>query len=238
MKDIIFTSSIIFNILVIGTAYLIIKKKGGLRFVKNKLGIDQTHEDNGFGPYYDQRKSLFNVLPKYSNDILFIGHSLLDGCEWSELLENPHIKNRGINGEIIKGVLIRLETLIATPPSKIFLMIGTNDIDHGFTANEILENYAKIVSILKLRCPHTKIYLMSMLPVFRHLRHKVNTIPETFNEGLKVLAMKNDCIYVDLYHPLQDDSGHLRENYSNDGWHLMGEGYLKVKEILWPLVND
>ncbi len=238
MKEILFIFSIVFNLFAILFIYFFICKKGGMRFIKKKLRIQQVHEDNGFGPYYDQRKSLFKYLPQQSDDILFIGHSLIDGCEWAELLENPRIKNRGINGEIVKGVLIRVEEILITPPAKIFLMIGTNDIDHGYEAPEILKNYEKIIVFLNQRCPDTKIYLISMLPVFKHLRHQVNTIPEDFNTGLLKLTNKYNCHYVDLYNQLQDANGHLVENYSNDGWHLMGEGYVKVKGILWPLVND
>jgi lysophospholipase L1-like esterase len=196
-----------------------------------------VHQDYGFGPYYEQRKSLFKILPQHSSDILFIGHSLLDGCEWSELLENSNIKNRGINGEIIKGVLTRIDEITQIAPAKIFLMIGTNDMDYGFKVDEILQNHEKIIAHIRQKCPETTLYLLGMLPVFKHLRHQVNAIPENFNSGLLELANKYNCNYVDLYHPLQDSNGHLVENYSNDGWHLMGEGYLKLKEVFWPLVN-
>ena len=236
-KAIIYTSFII-NIILIACAIYIIRKKGGLRFIKNKLSIDHVHEDHGFGPYYEQRKSLFKILPQHSTDILFIGHSILDGCEWSELLENNHIKNRGINGEIIKGVLTRIDEITQTPPAKIFLMIGTNDMDHGQKVVEILKNHENLIAHIRQKCPHSKLYLMSMLPVFKHHRQKVNTIPEDFNTGLLEFAQKYKAYYVDLYHPLLDESGYLKESYSNDGWHLMGEGYLKVKEVLLPLMND
>ena len=236
-KAIIYISFII-NIILIGGASYIIIKKGGLRFIKNKLKIQQVHEDHGVGPYYEQRKSLFKILPQDSTDILFIGHSLIDGCEWSELLETNHIKNRGINGEIIKGVLTRIDEITQTSPAKIFLMIGTNDMDHGFKVDEILKNHETIIAQILQKCPQTKLYLISMLPVFKHHRQKVNKIPEDFNAGLLVLAQKHKAHYVDLYHTLVDENGNLKESYSNDGWHLMGEGYLKVKDILWPLVNN
>lgn len=236
-KAIIYLSFII-NIILIGGASYIIIKKGGLRFIKNKLSIQQVHEDHGFGPYYEQRKSLFKILPQDSTDILFIGHSLVDGCEWSELLENNHIKNRGINGEIIKGVLTRIHEITQTPPKKIFLKIGTNDMDHGIKVQEMLQNYEHIVVYIRQNCPETELYLISMLPVFKHDREHVKTIPEDFNAGLLILAQKHKAHYVDLYHTLVDENGNLKKSYSNDGWHLMGEGYLKVKEILLPLVNE
>ena len=47
--------------------------------------------------YNLQRRSLFEVLPVYSSDIVFLGNSITDGCEWAELFNNRHVKNRGIS---------------------------------------------------------------------------------------------------------------------------------------------
>lgn len=52
-----------------------------------------------YSTYYYQRASLFEQLPTSSDDILFIGNSITDGGEWSELFQNPHVKNRGISGD-------------------------------------------------------------------------------------------------------------------------------------------
>ena len=49
--------------------------------------------------YNLQRRSLFEVLPVYSSDIVFLGNSITDGCEWAELFNNRHVKNRGISGD-------------------------------------------------------------------------------------------------------------------------------------------
>ena len=50
-----------------------------------------------YSTYYYQRASLFEKLPVTSEDILFVGNSLTDGAEWTELFQNQHIKNRGIS---------------------------------------------------------------------------------------------------------------------------------------------
>ena len=39
------------------------------------------------GEYYDQRRSLFEVLPIRSSDIVFLGNSITDGGEWAELFD-------------------------------------------------------------------------------------------------------------------------------------------------------
>ena len=35
--------------------------------------------------YYYQRKTLFEKLPNSENEIIFLGNSISDGCNWSEL---------------------------------------------------------------------------------------------------------------------------------------------------------
>ena len=64
--------------------------------------------------YNLQRRSLFEVLPVYSSDIVFLGNSITDGCEWAELFNNRHVKNRGISGDR-SGWLLDLKRLIVSP---------------------------------------------------------------------------------------------------------------------------
>ena len=64
------------------------------------------------------------MLPLHSSDIVFLGNSITDGCEWAELFENRHVKNRGISGDRSGWLLERLDSIIAAHPKKLFLMIG------------------------------------------------------------------------------------------------------------------
>ena len=54
--------------------------------------VAQANQD----PYYARRATLFDELPVGKKDIVMLGNSLTDGCEFNELLGNRHIKNRGI----------------------------------------------------------------------------------------------------------------------------------------------
>ena len=38
--------------------------------------------------YREQRRTLFELLPVRSSDIVFLGNSITDGCEWDELFDN------------------------------------------------------------------------------------------------------------------------------------------------------
>ena len=67
--------------------------------------------DSLFSTYYHQRVSHFRTLPITKNDIIFVGNSISDGAEWSELFSNSQIKNRGISGDFSAGVLNRIDEI-------------------------------------------------------------------------------------------------------------------------------
>lgn len=81
--------------------------------------------------YNYQKRSLFEQLPIRGNDIVFLGNSITDGCEWAELFNNRHIKNRGISADRSGWLLDRLDPIVNGHPKKLFLMIGTNDLAAG-----------------------------------------------------------------------------------------------------------
>ena len=105
--------------------------------------------------FYYQRATLFEALPTSKSDIIFLGNSITNGGEWAELLGNPHAKNRGISGDTTNGVLDRLHVITAGKPSKVFLLIGTNDLSGGLSVDSIAKNIETIVKrIKKEHLPH------------------------------------------------------------------------------------
>jgi len=57
---------------------------------------DSTYRPDG----YDLRLAQFSMFPHSKKDIIFLGNSITAGVEWQELLGNPHVRNRGISGDI------------------------------------------------------------------------------------------------------------------------------------------
>lgn len=104
-----------------------------------------------YSTYYYQRASLFEQLPTSSDDILFIGNSITDGGEWSELFQNPHVKNRGISGDTTWGVYDRISVLLKGKPAQIFLMIGINNVPQGESPNNIASDIQQIIQKNKKR---------------------------------------------------------------------------------------
>lgn len=201
-------------------------------------------QDNKYSTFYYQRATLFEELPVTSKDIIFLGNSITNGGEWAELLNNRHVKNRGISGDICMGVYDRLDAILKGKPAKIFLLIGINDVSRGTSADTIVSRIALIAQKVKKDSPKTKLYLQSVLPVtdyykkFNGHTSRWQTVPE-INKGLKTFAEKEQLTYIDLYsHFVDNETGKMNIDYTNDGLHLLGKGYLKWIKIIKPYVNS
>lgn len=193
--------------------------------------------------FYYQRATLFEKLPVDSDDIIFLGNSITNGCEWHELLDNPNVKNRGISSDVAMGVYDRLEPIVQGKPAKIFLMIGINDVSHDLSTDSIVGNIARIVRKIRHDSPATQLYIQSMLPTndsFGQYRKIVGKAPQIIeiNQRLKQLAPAEQCTYIDLYsHLTAPGSTDLNPAYTNDGLHLLGDAYLVWKEVLQPYLK-
>lgn len=208
------------------------------------LTLTANAQERKYSTFYYQRATLFEVLPVTSEDIIFLGNSITNGSEWSELFGNPNIKNRGISGDTTMGVYDRLDAILKGKPAKIFLLIGINDVSRGIPADTIVRNIGMIVEKVKKDSPDTRFYLQSVLPVTDHYKlfgghtSRAAMVPE-INKDLKALAEKEAVTYVDLYSQFLDPAtGKLNIEYTNDGLHMLGKGYLKWKEFVTPYVNE
>ena len=211
----------------------------GLSFV-----LPQWAQERKYSTFYEQRASLFEKLPITSEDIVFLGNSITNGCEWAELFQNEHVKNRGISGDVCMGVYDRLDPVVKGKPAKIFLLIGINDVSRGMAADTIVSEIKMIIHKIKRESPKTKLYLQSVLPVngcygmFNGHTSRWQVVKQ-INDLLVPLAKKEEIVYIDLYSRFVDgDTGKMNPEYTNDGVHLLGEGYLLWRDIVKPYVNE
>lgn len=180
-------------------------------------------------------------MNKDNNSIIFLGDSLTDYVKFDEILRNPLIKNRGIEGDTTLGVLNRLDEVISMKPAKLFILIGTNDIVYGRKADEIIQSIRQIISRVQNASTDTKIYIQSLFPV-NNIKFKTNRPIETIqavNTEMKKLSDELHCVFIDLYPLLLNESENaLDVRYTIDGLHLNGKGVLKWVEYLKPYVNE
>ena len=91
--------------------------------------------------------------------------------------------------------------------------------------------------------PRTKLYVQSVFPVndsfkkyaAKHGRHDADIV--AVNKGLQALCAEKGIVYIDLWTLLADKNGKLRADLTNDGLHLMGEGYIVWRDAVLPYVK-
>ena len=189
--------------------------------------------------YYYHKKEHFESLPNDENEIIFLGNSITDNAEWWELFADPRIKNRGIGGDDTDGILERIDEVTDSRPSKIFIMIGTNDLSNGKSVDYIIENYRKIIRRITGSTPGTRIYIQSVIPTDDALQYtRRNSDIIMINARLREIAEVNAITYIDLFELFRLENNKLNPEYSVDGLHLNGKGYLIWKEAIRKYVEE
>lgn len=179
-------------------------------------------------------RKVVTVSPNY----LFLGDSITDFYDLEKYFPDDPVVNSGVGGNTTDDILEDMQQRVYQyNPSKVFLLIGTNDLQDGKTPDEIFENIKRIVEGIQENRPEAKIYLESIYPVNRNFENsgaqdRHNEDIKEINKKIEEYCMEEDLTYIDLYSVLEDESGDLRAEYTNEGLHLSEEGYDIVTETL------
>ena len=205
------------------------------------IGAPLSAQNRSRSTYWHQKQTLFESLPTSPEDIVMLGNSITDGGEWAEILDNVHVRNRGISGDTTDGVLQRLGSITDGRPAKLFLMIGINDFAQGISGDSIARNIEQIICRIKAESPETEVYVQSILPISDeitlfpgHKAHLSQVAPT--NAEIRAICERQGVTYVDLYSSFVTPDGKLDLKYSNDGLHLLGEGYKLWGSIIRLLI--
>ena len=204
-------------VIVLAIAFLVLNRIG---FIHNPFHTQTppSYTDNSrYAPYV----SMFQ-LNSDDCDIVFIGDSLTERCHFDELLHTDKtILNRGIGSDMTEGVLNRMDEVLSHNPSKIFLMVGINDIANGADQDEVILHYESILDKIKQSDGSINVYIQSVLPAVKDYNEDI----PAFNASLQKLTEKYSYQYVDLYPLFIDGTTVIQDYYASDGVHLNGSGY-------------
>lgn len=173
------------------------------------------------------------VVPE---NIVFLGDSLTEFYDLEKFYPDSRIVNSGIGGNITDNILDDMqERIYQYNPSKIFLLIGTNDLQQGKSVDEIFDNIKKILVGIKNNRPKAELYVESLYPVNREIKNngaqnRHNEEIKEVNEKIEAYCNKENITYIDMYSLLEDENGNLKEEYTQEGLHLSEEGYRVVTE--------
>ncbi|MEX5988896.1 GDSL-type esterase/lipase family protein [Providencia hangzhouensis] len=141
--------------------------------------------------------------------------------------------NRGINGDTTIGVIDRLSSITSMQPTKIFIMLGVNDIMTGKTVEDTYNNYIEIIKTLKSK--GFDIYVQSTL-LADHFKADNSKIIE-LNSKLVNFCKENNITYIDLNSGLTINEK-LRGDLTIYGIHLNNKGYDIWKSEINKILNN
>lgn len=80
--------SIIINILFVLFGGYVVYKKGGIDYLKEKFKFNlktDTANEEAYSESYMAKKSIFDIMPNDTGEIIFVGNSITEYCDWNEL---------------------------------------------------------------------------------------------------------------------------------------------------------
>ena len=183
--------------------------------------------------HYNERMAVFSRQePITSKDIVMLGNSLTEnGGDWNKLLETSHVRNRGISGDVAMGIYKRLGPILAGNPRAIFLLVGTNDVSHNLTPQQVFERCVAVIEKIRHDAPEVRLYVQSLLPFndlygrWKTLEGKLDDIP-AINQLLSSYCEAHDITFINLFPKfVRHGTNELRKELTSDGLHLTPIGY-------------
>lgn len=174
--------------------------------------------------------------------IVFVGDSITEFFPLKKYLgrELPLI-NRGIAGTDTGWLLAHMdEQILALSPSKIFLMIGINDLGMGYSVADTVGKIAELVSQLRLMAYQADIYVLSVLPVneapafSKTVKIRNNRDIQALNSALENLP---GLEFINLYSLFLNDEQQLSLESTTDGLHLSQLAYQRLADTLRPYLT-
>ena len=184
------------------------------------------------------------VEKTWFNDVTFVGDSLTQGMQlYEEGLPNAMFcAYRGVGPNVIVngatcrradgGTEVPLDALTAQQPRAIYVLLGTNVLGRDGDYTSFLTYYRLMLDMLAQTLPNAKIYVQSITPVRPEVCEKENHEGLnrerlcSINNELAAIALEKNCAFLNLWEPLADENGDLKEEYAQpDGYHLNQSGY-------------
>ena len=202
---------------------------------------------------YERFRHLNRFVRKHQ--ILFVGSSLMEQFPIYELLldrQLPYvIYNRGVGGSTTFELMEHMdECVYELEPEDIYINIGTNDMNMpDYSEDALIERYRTILTGIREHLPQAKIFMLAYYPVNpavaennpamkEALRVRSNARIQSANNAVKKLAEDVGAQFLDLNDGIKDENGCLKAEYTIEGMHMYGDGYVPVLEALLPYLPN
>lgn len=209
-------------------------------FAALSLSAQQPRDWAQYGRYEQQNAALAGE----SVEVVFMGNSITDnwvGADPDFFARNGFV-DRGISGQTTAEMLARFRRdVIDLNPKAVVILAGINDIAQNNGAIKLENVFGNIVSMCDLaRYNGIKVVLCSLLPCDRFSwRPEMDPAEEVrrLNTMLERYAAEQKIPYVDYHRALDNGSGGMSEEFSQDGCHPVLSGYLRMEPLVVEGIN-
>ena len=177
-----------------------------------------------------------NTEAPAEESIVFFGDSITYLGDWESWFSGHKVTNLGVSGDRIADLIDRVDQVTAAKPTKLFVMVGVNDILTGYDPADIIAEHEKLLKELQDKLPGCEIYVESVLPADRAYPNSDRIL--AYDSELSALAEKLGLEYIDLFPLYRDRSGFLMSQYTGDGLHLLRDAYEQWVEQIRPLIDN
>lgn len=174
----------------------------------------------------------------YFDNAVFVGDACTQGIVSYQILTKDRViasgglaVSRALSTKLKteSGSAKLLDALKAKNPAKVYILIGTNDLQDLSSADEYASYYGKLLDALKTGLPSAKIYAQSILPVTANYEAKhakiTNSRIDEFNEALKTVCGQKNAVYLDVASLFKGTDGKLPSASSTDGLNIRKKCY-------------
>lgn len=191
-------------------------------------------------------KKVVEKLDLQKENYVFLGDSITDFYDLERYYTGLPVVNSGVSGNQYHDLLDNLQDRVFKyNPTKVFILIGTNDIAFtDITDEELSDRIVEICDKIHEKRKYTEIYIESIYPVNKYVdrsamyarsNKRIKNINKLVQEKIKNTEYK----YIDMYSILKNAEGNLNVRYTYDGLHISHEGYkIITKEIKKIIYNN
>lgn len=221
-----------------GTKFTLLDQVSVFSSSANPVMVYQLAYADGDGKPVDSGDGRWN---RPDTGIAFIGDSICQNAlllygDWNQILGRTDCVNYGIGGQTSVECRARINELAERNYRQIVFICGINDIGHGYSKEEIIQNYDAMIQAVKEKSPNCQFVILSTLPTTSAFYSGQQGKITLLNLAFRRYANKTENVtYVDAYSSFCPKTGeYAYPELFSDGLHPNAEGYAKIAEILTP----
>jgi len=176
--------------------------------------------------------------PPREGGIVFVGSSSIRFWDLKKSFPDLPVINRGFGGSEVSDSVKYADRIVTKyKPRIVVLYAGDNDIAHGESPEQVVNDVKEFIEIVRKPLPETTILFLSIKPSLA--RASFREKQDSANAMVKQLTDKDPNFkFVDVGKVLLDEAGVPRQElFLEDKLHLNAKGYHLWREVLIPYLK-